>query len=160
MLRICESKCRNDGARMSRQAVFEASLRYFLTPIGQFLEDPSVTEVMVNGHHQVFIERSGQIEPTDACFLSEDALRSAVNNLAQSVGREINERRPVLDARLPDGSRVHAIIPPSARGGTCLTIRKFSREPLTLEDLIQFGSLTVDHHFGDRRIFQELADRR
>jgi pilus assembly protein CpaF len=127
---------------MSRQAVFEASLRYFLSPIGQFLDDPSVTEVMVNGHDQIFIERSGQIEPTDARFLNEDALRSAVNNLAQSVGREINERRPVLDARLPDGSRVHVIIPPSSRGGTCLTIRKFSRDPLTLEDLMKFGSLT------------------
>ena len=127
---------------MSRQAVFEASLRYFLTPIGDFLEDPTVTEVMVNGHQQVFVERTGRIEATDACFFSEDALRSAVNNLAQSVGREINGRHPVLDARLPDGSRVHAIIPPSARGGTCLTIRKFSRQPLTLEDLINFGSLT------------------
>ncbi len=127
---------------MSRQAVFEASLRYFLTPIGPFLDDPSVTEVMVNGNDQIFIERNGQIEPTDASFLNEDALRSAVNNLAQSVGREINERRPILDARLPDGSRVHAIIPPSSRGGTCLTIRKFSRIPLTLEDLMHFGSLT------------------
>jgi pilus assembly protein CpaF len=127
---------------MSRQAVFEASLRYFLTPIGQFLDDPSVTEVMVNGHHQIYIERNGCIETTQATFDSEDALRSAVNNLAQSVGREINERKPVLDARLPDGSRVHAIIPPSARRGTCLTIRKFSREPLTLEDLMKYGSLT------------------
>ncbi|MFT5304390.1 MAG: pilus assembly protein CpaF [Mariniblastus sp.] len=127
---------------MSRQAVFEASLRYFLTPIGRFLDDPTVTEVMVNGHRQIFIERKGQIESTDAQFLSEDALRSAVNNLAQSVGREINERHPVLDARLPDGSRVHAIIPPSARSGTCITIRKFSREPLTLHDLLKFGSLT------------------
>lgn len=127
---------------MSRTAVFEASLRYFLTPIGPFLDDPTVTEVMVNGHRQIFVERQGCIESTDATFPSEDALRSAVNNLAQSVGREIGERHPVLDARLPDGSRVHAIIPPSARGGTCLTIRKFSRQPLTLEDLMRFGSLT------------------
>ena len=127
---------------MSRSAVFEASLRYFLTPISPFLDDPTITEVMVNGHRQVFIERKGCIEPTDASFPSEDALRSAVNNLAQSVGRDIGERHPVLDARLPDGSRVHAIIPPSARGGTCVTIRKFSRQPLTLEDLMRFGSLT------------------
>lgn len=127
---------------MSRTAVFEASLRYFLSPIGPFLDDPTITEVMVNGHRQIFIERQGQIEATDANFPSEDALRSAVNNLAQSVGRDIGDRHPVLDARLPDGSRVHAIIPPSSRGGTCVTIRKFSRNPLTLEDLMRFGSLT------------------
>ncbi|MEM9942314.1 MAG: ATPase, T2SS/T4P/T4SS family [Planctomycetota bacterium] len=127
---------------MSRQAVFEASLRYFLNPIGEFLDDPTVTEIMVNGHQSVFIERSGRIETTDVEFENEDALRSAVNNLAQSVGREIGERRPVLDARLPDGSRVHAIIPPGSRIGTCLTIRKFSRDPLTMENLIEFGSLT------------------
>jgi pilus assembly protein CpaF len=127
---------------MSRQAVFEASLRYFLQPIGEFLDDPSITEIMVNGYEQVFIERKGKIQNTESGFHSEDALRSAVNNLAQSVGREISEDHPVLDARLPDGSRVHAIIPPSSRVGTCLTIRKFSSEPLTLEDLIGFGSLT------------------
>jgi pilus assembly protein CpaF len=127
---------------MSRQAVYEASLRYFLSPIGQFLDDPSVTEIMINGHQNVYIERKGCIEGTTTLFESEDLLRSAVNNLAQSVGREISERKPVLDARLPDGSRVHAIIPPGSRGGTCLTIRKFSVEPLTLENLIDFGSLT------------------
>ena len=127
---------------MSRQAVFEASLRYFLQPIGEFLDDPSITEIMVNGYRQVFVEKKGQIQNTASTFHSEDALRSAVNNLAQSVGREINEDHPVLDARLPDGSRVHAIIPPSSRVGTCLTIRKFSSEPLTLDDLMGFGSLT------------------
>ncbi len=127
---------------MSLQAVFEASLRYFLSPIGEYLEDPSVTEIMVNGPRQIFVERKGCIEKTDAFFPDEDSLRSAVNNLAQSVGREINERHPVLDARLPDGSRVHVIIPPGARHGTCITIRKFSRNPLTLDDLMRFGSLT------------------
>ncbi len=127
---------------MTREAVYDASLRYFLRPIGRYLDDESVTEVMVNGHGQVYIERGGRIEPTAAQFGSEDALRSAVNNLAQSVGREIDEDHPVLDARLPDGSRVHAILPPSSRGGTCLTIRKFFRAPLTMDDLVRFGSLT------------------
>ena len=127
---------------MSRQAVYEASLGFFLQPISAFLDDPEITEVMVNGHQQVFVERGGQIEETNAGFASEDALRSAINNLAQSVGRSISEDKPVLDARLPDGSRVHAIIPPSARLGTYLTIRKFTRTPLTVDDLIRFGSLT------------------
>jgi len=127
---------------MSRQAVYEASLGFFLQPIAAFLDDPEVTEVMVNGHQQIFVERAGKIHETDAVFASEDSLRSAINNLAQSVGRTISENKPVLDARLPDGSRVHAIIPPSARSGTYLTIRKFTRTPLTVDDLIRFGSLT------------------
>ena len=127
---------------MSRQAVYEASLGFFLQPIARFLEDPEVTEIMVNGFQRVYIERAGKISETDASFASEDALRSAINNLAQSVGRRISDDHPVLDARLPDGSRVHAIIPPSARLGTYLTIRKFSRTPLTMDDLISYGSLT------------------
>lgn len=127
---------------MSRVAVYEATLRFFLSPINVYLDDPEITEVMVNGHDHIYIERAGQIEETPAVFASEGALRSAVNNLAQSVGRVISKDRPILDARLPDGSRVHAIIPPSSRVGTCLTIRKFSKTPLTMEDLIRFGSLT------------------
>ena len=127
---------------MSRQAIFEASVQYFLEPIGPFLDDESVTEIMVNAFDDVYIERHGKLEHTDARFASEDALMSAVHNVAQWVGREIDPQRPVLDARLPDGSRVHAIIPPSARRGTCVTIRKFSREALTMEDMIRFGSLS------------------
>ncbi|MBN1909444.1 MAG: CpaF family protein [Pirellulales bacterium] len=127
---------------MSRQAIFEASLGYFLEPIVPLLEDDTVTEVMVNGYDDIYIERRGKLEHTDRRFASEDALLSAVHNIAQWVGREIHEEKPVLDARLPDGSRVHAIIPPSARGGTILTIRKFARQTLTLDDLVGFGSLS------------------
>jgi len=129
---------------MSRQAVFEASLAYFLAPIAHYLDDPEITEIMVNGFDRIYIEENGRLEETSSSFASEDALRSAINNLAQSVGRTISHERPVLDARLPDGSRVHAIIPPSARQGTYLTIRKFSRKPLTMADLMRFGSLTPD----------------
>lgn len=131
---------------MSRAAVYEATLRFFLSPVNQYLDDPEITEIMINGHDQIYIERKGQIEETAAEFASEGALRSAINNLAQSVGRIISKDRPILDARLPDGSRVHAIIPPSSRVGTCLTIRKFSKTPLTMEDLIRFGSLTPSAH--------------
>lgn len=127
---------------MSRQAIFEASASYFLEPIGPLLVDDSVTEVMVNGHDEIYVERHGKLEHTAARFASEDALLSAIHNIAQWVGREINEEHPVLDARLPNGSRVHAVIPPSARTGIYLTIRKFSREVLTFEDLIRFGSLS------------------
>jgi pilus assembly protein CpaF len=127
---------------MPREAIFEASVRYFLEPIIPFLDDDSVTEIMVNGPDQVYIERYGRLELTGARFASEDALRSAVYNISQWVGREITEERPVLDARLPDGSRVHAIIPPSARKGTYLTIRKFSGDVLTLDDFVRLGSLS------------------
>jgi len=127
---------------MSRQAVFEASVRYFLEPIAELLDDESVTEIMINGPDDIYVERRGRLEFTGLQFASEDALLSAVHNIAQWVGREITEERPVLDARLPNGSRVHVIIPPSARTGTYVTIRKFSREALTLEDLVRFGSLS------------------
>jgi pilus assembly protein CpaF len=127
---------------MARQAVFEASVRYFLGPIGEFLEDESVSEIMVNGHARIYVERRGRIERTNAQFASEDALLSAVRNIAQWVGREIDDMHPVLDARLPDGSRVNAIIPPSSRGGTCVTIRRFTKNVLTLEDLVRFGSIS------------------
>lgn len=127
---------------MSRQAIFEASIRYFLEPIGPWLEDESVSEIMVNGFEDIYIERYGRLEHTPARFASDDALLSAIHNVAQWVGREITEEHPVLDARLPDGSRVHAVIPPSARTGTYLTIRKFTRRALTMEDLIGLGSLS------------------
>ena len=139
---------------MSRQAIFEASVNYFLEPIGPFLNDESVTEIMVNGFDTIYVERRGKLERTAARFPSDDALLSAIHNVAQWVGREISEEHPVLDARLPDGSRVHAIIPPSARTGIYLTIRKFSRQALTLDDLIGFGSLSES-----AREFLELCVR-
>jgi pilus assembly protein CpaF len=125
---------------MSRQAIFEASVRYFLDPIVPLLEDDSITEVMVNAYDTVYVERRGKLEHTNVAFLSDDALLSAIHNVAQWVGREISEEHPVLDARLPNGFRVHAVIPPAARTGTYLTIRKFSREVLTMEDLIALGT--------------------
>ncbi|HOA52572.1 MAG: CpaF family protein [Thermogutta sp.] len=127
---------------MSRQSIFEASTRYFLSPILPYLEDDSVSEIMINGPFEVYIERRGKLEKTDARFPSEDALISAINNVAQWVGREIGPEHPVLDARLPDGSRVHAILPPTSRIGTCVTIRKFTKEAMTLEDLVRLNSLS------------------
>jgi len=127
---------------VSRQAIFEASAKYFLAVIAPLLEDDSVTEIMANGCDDIYVERRGRLESTGLRFPSEDALRSAVHNIAQWIGREITEEHPVLDARLPNGSRVHAIIPPSARGGTYLTIRKFAREAYTLDDFVRFGSIS------------------
>ncbi len=128
---------------MNRETIFEASVDYFLGPLREFLLDDSVTEIMVNGPDEIYIERGGKLYKTAARFQSDDALLSAVHNIAQYVGREIDEDRPILDARLPDGSRVHAIIPPSARTGTTLTIRKFKRDIFGLDDFVRMGSLSA-----------------
>lgn len=127
---------------MPRDLIFEASLDYFLSPIGRFLRDDAVTEIMVNGFDEIYVERDGLLEATNATFPSADALLSAVHNVAQYVGRVIDEERPILDARLPDGSRVHAVIPPSARRGTYLTIRKFKRDILGMQDFVRLKSLS------------------
>jgi pilus assembly protein CpaF len=129
---------------MSRAVVFEASLSYFLQPIASLLEDPAVTEIMVNGHDRVFAERRGRLESVAARFDDEDALLSAIHNLTQYVGRDISPEQPILDARLPSGARVHAIIPPASRVGPCLTIRKFRPDVLSLDDLERLGSLSAE----------------
>lgn len=129
---------------MSRTAVFEASLAYFLAPIADALKDESVTEIMVNGPDRIFIERKGKLEQIDARFDDEDALLSAIHNLTQYVGRHISAEQPILDARLPTGSRVHAVIPPASRTGPVLTIRKFRSDALTLADIVRLGTVTAE----------------
>jgi pilus assembly protein CpaF len=111
-------------------------------PIEPFLADPDVTEVMVNNHHTVYVERRGLIEETDVRFGSERHLLQVIDRIVAQTGRRIDESSPMVDARLPDGSRVNAIIPPLAITGPSLTIRKFSRDPLTMDDLVAFGSLS------------------
>src|SRR5580765_508777 len=111
-------------------------------PLEPFLLDPSVTEVMVNGYDQLYIERGGKVEETDATFVDDAHLLRIIDRIVSQVGRRIDESSPMVDARLPDGSRVNAIIPPLSLGGPTLTIRKFARDPFTIDNLIEFGSLT------------------
>ncbi len=125
-------------------SVFETSVQVFLKPVMEFLKDDSVTEVMINGPDTVFIERRGFLEKTNAKFEDANALMAAVRNIAQFVGRPIDDERPFLDARLPDGSRIHAVVPPIARNGTTVAIRKFSKTKLTLKDLIDRGAVTPE----------------
>ncbi|KHL05043.1 CpaF family protein [Sinomonas humi] len=113
-----------------------------LGPIQRYLDDPSVTEVMVNRADQVYIERNGQLYPTETTFSSEDQLRRVIERIVSRVGRRIDESSPLVDARLADGSRVNAIIPPLAVNGAALTIRKFSREALSVAKLMQLGTLS------------------
>ncbi|MCL6610162.1 MAG: CpaF family protein [Peptococcaceae bacterium] len=111
-------------------------------PITPLLNDPTVTEVMVNGPHQVYIEREGRLEKTDVCFRDNNHVLHIIEKIVAPIGRRIDESMPMVDARLPDGSRVNAIIPPLALTGPTVTIRKFFRDPLKIEDLISLGTLT------------------
>ncbi|MBU6376149.1 MAG: CpaF family protein [Bdellovibrionales bacterium] len=124
--------------------VFEESVATFLAPVKDLLSDESVTEVLVNGPAEIFIERKGLLERTSARFMDEQALQAAVRNIAQFVGRRIDEDNPTLDARLPDGSRIHAVFPPCSRRGTTLSIRKFGSSVPTFPDLIQRGSISKE----------------
>ena len=111
-------------------------------PIEPFLRDATVTEVMVNRHDVVYVEREGKIFRVDARFLDDAHLRRTIDKIVGQVGRRIDESSPYVDARLPDGSRVNAAIPPISIDGPCLTVRKFARDPYQAEDLISFGTLS------------------
>jgi pilus assembly protein CpaF len=116
-------------------------------PITQLLDDPTVTEVMVNGPNQVYCERNGKLALTDIMFYDDNHVLRIIEKIVSPIGRRIDESTPMVDARLPDGSRVNCIIPPLSLTGPTITVRKFSRDPFTVDDLITFGTLT-----------QEMAD--
>ncbi|MFP3460152.1 CpaF family protein [Arthrobacter globiformis] len=113
-------------------------------PLQRLLDDPAVTEIMVNRMDQIYVERKGTLTLTDSRFSSEEHLRKVIERIVSKVGRRIDESSPLVDARLEDGSRVNAVIPPLAVGGSSLTIRKFSKVPLTVQNLIDFGTLTPE----------------
>jgi pilus assembly protein CpaF len=111
-------------------------------PISGLLNDPEVTEVMCNGPTRIYVERNGKIVKAATSFIDENHLRRIIEKIVSQVGRRIDESNPMVDARLPDGSRVNAVIAPLAIGGPFLTIRKFAKDPFTVEDLINFGSFS------------------
>ncbi len=123
------------------QEVLDELLGY--GPIQVFLDDPQVTEVMVNGSKQVYVERSGKLIKTGVSFDDEDHVVQIIERIIAPLGRRIDAKHPTVDARLPDGSRVNAIIPPVAIDGPSITIRKFSRDKLRAPQLVEFGSLTA-----------------
>lgn len=112
-----------------------------LGPIEPFLSDPAVTEIMVNGTDAIYVERSGRIYLTETRFVAVEHLRQVIEKIVSAVGRRIDESSPMVDARLPDGSRVNAVIPPLSVDGPMLTIRKFAKTAFTTSDLIEFGTL-------------------
>lgn len=113
-----------------------------LGPLEPFLRDPSITEVMVNGCSKIFVEQKGRVVETDMRFDDDAHVMRIIDRIIRPLGRHVDRKSPMVDARLPDGSRVNAIIPPSAIDGPTITIRKFSKDKLTVQDLIQFDSLT------------------
>jgi pilus assembly protein CpaF len=111
-------------------------------PLEPYLRDPEVSEIMVNGHDQMYVERGGRLYTVDAGFTDEAHLRRTIDKIVARVGRRVDESSPMVDARLPDGSRVNAVVPPVALDGSLLTIRKFASDLFTVDDLISFGTLT------------------
>ena len=113
-----------------------------LGPLESLLNDVEVSEIMVNGPYRVYVERKGKIELSDVVFKDNAHVLNIINRIVSSVGRRIDESSPMVDARLSDGSRFNAVIPPVSLVGPSMTIRKFSKKPLTSTDLIKFGSLS------------------
>jgi pilus assembly protein CpaF len=111
-------------------------------PLEPLLRDSSVSEIMVNGPNRIYVERFGRIALVDAAFIDEQHLRRIIDKIVSRVGRRVDEASPMVDARLPDGSRINAVVPPIALDGATLTIRKFATDPYGMEDLIAFGTIT------------------
>ena len=131
----------NERERLFKEIQYEVM---GLGPLEPFLQDPTICDILVNTHKQIYVERSGKLELTEAGFKDDAHLRRIIDKIVSAVGRRIDESCPMVDARLPDGSRVNAIIPPLSIDGPILSIRRFAVEPLELEDLIKFKALTPE----------------
>jgi pilus assembly protein CpaF len=127
---------------MIPREVHERTLLVLLAPVARYLQDPTVAEVLINGPDEVIIERAGKLERTDARFASREALLAALRNIAQFVGRPIGPHHSILEARLPDGSRVEAVLPPASPDGPHVAIRRFPSERLTIDRLVAAGALS------------------
>jgi len=127
---------------MIPENVFAATLLDFFGPVRPYLDDPTVTEVMINGPGRIYVERSGKLEKVRETFPNVKALYAALRSTAQYVGKHVDDERPLLEGRLPDGSRVAAVLPPAGNGGPYVAIRRFFRERLDIERLLRFESLT------------------
>ena len=128
-------------AQITLDDIFAQTLRDHLEPLSPALNDRSVSDILVNGPGEVYVEKQGKLLLTKLQFPDEVALDSAVRNIAQYVGKTVTSEEPLMDARLPDGSRVTVILPPVARRGTYLAIRKFQRDVMDISRLVQLGTL-------------------
>lgn len=127
---------------MDRQTIYDKTVQHYLKPIDEYLNDTSVAEVMINKFDEIYIEKDGELTLTGAQFKDKDAYDAAVNNILQYTGKSLYDENSLIDARLPDGSRVHVAKEPCARHGMAMTIRKFSKSMLDIDWLVHIGSLT------------------
>jgi pilus assembly protein CpaF len=139
--------------RSEREKLIEEILdeTFGFGPLELLLKEPGVADIMINGPKHVFVEKDGRIQRSKVTFRDNDHLLQILDRIVSKVGRRVDENSPMVDARLPDGSRLNAIIPPLALDGPSLTIRKFGSNPLTLEDLLRFGAFTPEYSHGPRR---------
>ncbi|HUW65041.1 MAG TPA: CpaF family protein [Spirochaetia bacterium] len=131
---------RSDQSQVVTATIYELT---GLGPITPFMGDDTVSEIMVNGPNDIYMERQGRLEKAPVRFRDHDHVLKVIEKIVGAIGRRIDEAQPMVDARLPDGSRVNAVIPPLALNGPCLTIRKFASDPFTMQDLIRFGTLST-----------------
>jgi len=129
-----------NGAAAERPAASAVSADF--GPLEALLRDNDISDILVNGPKSIYVEKGGRLERTDVCFRDDEHLLDLIRSIVAAVGRRVDATSPMVDARLPDGSRVNAIIPPLALRGPCLSIRRFGRDPYTIEDLVGFGALT------------------
>jgi pilus assembly protein CpaF len=141
-VKTAQAKAAPSRVTIRLEDIFERTILHFLEPVGEFLRDPTVTEIMVNGPDEIYVERRGQLTLTEARFPDESALMAAIRNILQFVGKRLSVEIPMLDARLPDGSRVHVAMPPCSRKGILLTIRKFSHQAFDMDFLVSSGCLS------------------
>ncbi len=127
---------------MARSDIFSVTINHFLAPVVPFLNDPTVSEIMINTPDEIYIEKNGELVRTDVKFSSKEAFTAAVNNILQFTGKRLTAEHPLQDSRLPDGSRVHVILYPLSRRGTTMTIRKFAKVMFDAEHLVELGSWT------------------
>jgi len=125
-----------------QREIFKKTQRYFLSPIQEYLDDHSITEIMINGPYEIYIEQKGKLIKTDKIFRSPNHLLAAARNIAQFVGKRITHEYSRIDCRLPDGSRAHIINAPAARNGLSIAIRKFGKDKMSVAKLVSFGSMT------------------
>jgi pilus assembly protein CpaF len=147
--RVVEHLCDTENPllnRIEREKLIEEILDETLGfgPLEVLLKDPTISDILVNGPYQVYVERRGKLEKTDVKFRDNDHLLQIIDRIVSKVGRRVDETSPMVDARLPDGSRVNAVIPPIAVDGPCLSIRRFGTNPLKLEDLLNYKAFTPE----------------
>ena len=144
ILTLLEEEGRQIRDRQVRRRIVKSVLdeALGLGPLEDLLQDPAITEIMVNRHDQIYVEKSGKLSLSDAKFMGPEQVRGVIERIVAPLGRRIDEKVPMVDARLADGSRVNAIIPPLALRGPAITIRKFSKKLLGAQELIEFGSMT------------------